>query len=80
MEIKIVKTYSQKLILNNLIKIILSEDFLNFPEIESQIAYKTTIANSEKDLLDARHLELTFKNLNKERIKYFRELFLKEFA
>ena len=47
--------------------------------IESQIAYKRYIAKSEKDLADARHLEVVFKDINQEKINEYKKLFEREF-
>ena len=46
--------------------------------IEGQIAYKRYIAKSDKDLADARHLELVFQDLNPGKINQYRELFEQE--
>ena len=79
LEIKIAKKHSQKMSLKNKIKIIYNGGFLLFSPIEYQIAYKKAILKSEKDIEDARHLEIVFKNLNKEIIDSYTELILKEF-
>ncbi|MEM2131364.1 MAG: hypothetical protein QXR96_02490, partial [Candidatus Woesearchaeota archaeon] len=80
MEIKIAKTRTQKEQLENPLIVILNEKYkLFFSQIESQIAYKRTIAKSEKDLKDARHLEIVFDNLDKNKIEKYSKLFLEEF-
>jgi hypothetical protein len=76
---KFAKKSSQKLVLNERIKAIFGRNHLFFASIESQIAYKRFIAKSEKDLEDARHLEIVFKNLDQSRIEKFKNLFLQEF-
>lgn len=43
--------------------------------IESQIAYKRYIAKSDKDLADARHLELVFEQIDQAKIGHYRKLF-----
>ena len=78
MEIKLAIKSSQKIALENPIKAHIENKIILFAGIESQIAYKRYISASEKDLEDARHLELVFECLNKEKIKYFRYLFEKE--
>lgn len=47
--------------------------------IEGQIAYKRYIAKSEKDLADARHLEMVFEHADKKKISEYRKLFEAEF-
>lgn len=78
MEIKTAKKTSQKLALNNPITVHIQNKSILFAQIESQIAYKRYISKSEKDLEDARHLEIVFEGLNEENIKYYKELFKKE--
>ena len=78
MEIKLAKKTSQKQILLSPIRIRLNEKEILFAGIESQIAYKRYIAKSEKDLEDARHLEIVFEDIDKEKIKYFKHIFEKE--
>lgn len=77
MEIKLAKKTSQ-LVLNNPITVHINNKSILFAQIESQIAYKRYISKSEKDLEDARHLEIVFEDINKEKIKYYKELFEKE--
>ncbi len=48
---------------------------LKFAQIESQIAYKRYILKSEKDLEDAKHLELVFEGLSKELIQKYKKEF-----
>ena len=48
---------------------------LKFAPVESQIAYKRYILKSEKDLEDARHLELVFEGLDKELIQKYKKEF-----
>jgi hypothetical protein len=78
MEIKIAKKPSQKIVLNNPIKVNIGTKIIFFGQIESQIAYKRYISKSEKDLEDARHLEIVFEDINKEKIKYYKDIFEKE--
>ncbi|MBI4451268.1 hypothetical protein HY642_04805 [Candidatus Woesearchaeota archaeon] len=47
--------------------------------IEGQIAYKRYIAKSQKDLEDARHLELVFDGIDPQKIQEYRKLFEEEF-
>ena len=78
MEIKIAKKPSQKLVLKNPIKVKVDNKEIFFSQIESQIAYKRYVSKSEKDLEDARHLEIVFEDIDKEKIKYYKDLFEKE--
>ena len=78
MEIKIAKKPSQKLALNNSITVHINNKKIFFTQIEPQIAYKRYISKSEKDLEDARHLEIVFEDIDKEKIKYYKHLFEKE--
>ena len=48
-------------------------------DIESQIAYKRYILKSEKDLEDARHLEIVFPKIDKEKVLYYKQFFEHEF-
>ena len=79
LEIKIAKKQSQKMSLKNKIKVFYNGGFLFFSPIEYQIAYKKAILKSDKDMEDARHLEIVFKNLNKEAIDSYTKLVLEEF-
>ena len=78
MEIKFALKPSQKQVLNNPVKVFVGDKLVQFGSIESQIAYKRYISKSEKDLEDARHLEIVFEGLDAEKIKYFRKLFENE--
>lgn len=78
-EIKIAKKPSQKMALRDKIKVFYNGGFLFFSPIEYQIAYKKNILKSDKDLEDARHLEIVFKNLNKELIDGHTKIVLREF-
>ncbi len=80
MEIKLAKKLTQIDQLNHPIIVHFGEYNIKFSQIESQIAYKRHIAKSEKDMEDARHLEIVFEDLDKERIKYYKQLFLEEFG
>ena len=51
---------------------------LRFGSIEAQIAYKRYIAKSDKDLEDARHLEIVFEGLDKNKILFYKAEFIKE--
>lgn len=79
MEIKIAKKQSQRMVLRDKIKVFYNGGFLFFSPIEYQIAYKKNILKSDKDLEDARHLEIVFKSLNKELMDNYTKLILKEF-
>ncbi len=79
LEIKIAKKISQKMSLQDKTKIFYNGGFLFFSPIEYQIAYKKAILKSDKDLEDARHLEIVFKNLNKDVIDSYTKLVLEEF-
>lgn len=79
LEIKIAKNQSQRMALRDSIKVLYNGGFLFFSPIEYQIAYKKNILKSDKDLEDARHLEIVFKNLNKELMDNYTKIVLKEF-
>ena len=80
LEIKVAEKESQKEQLSNPVKVILNKRFeLFFSQIEAQIAYKKYIAKSEKDLMDARHLEVVFDNLSNDKLEYYKKKFLGEF-
>jgi len=79
LEVKIAKKETQRLTLKNKIIVNFKNKRLYFGKIEAQIAYKKYILKSQKDLEDARHLEIVFKNLNKEEIEYYRKIFEDEF-
>jgi len=78
MEIKCALTPVLKQVLNNPVKVFIGDKQINFCSIESQIAYKRYISKSEKDLEDARHLEIVFDGLDAEKIKYYRKMFENE--
>lgn len=78
MEIKLAKKPNQKMVMYNPLKVDIHNKRILFADIESQIAYKRYISKSEKDLEDARHLEIVFEDINREKIKYYKELFEKE--
>lgn len=78
MEIKTASNPSRKIIINNPIKVYIKNKEILFCSIESQIAYKKYISKTEKDLEDARHLEIVFDDIDKEKIKYFKDLFNKD--
>jgi predicted nucleotidyltransferase len=80
LEVKIAKKKSQKESLDNPIEVSINGKYrLFFPQIESQIAYKRYIAKSQKDIEDARHLEIVFSSIDKNKIKYYKNQFLEEF-
>lgn len=79
MEIKFAKKFTQKLQLKQPIIANFAGHKIKFAQIEGQIAYKLYIAKSQKDMEDARHLEIVFEGLDKEKIKYYKYLFEKEF-
>ncbi len=79
LEIKFALKQTQKLALAHRITAHFSGKKLYFGQIEAQIAYKRYILKSQKDLEDARHLEIIFKNINKARIENYRMIFEDEF-
>ncbi|MBW3022208.1 hypothetical protein KY328_04755 [Candidatus Woesearchaeota archaeon] len=78
MEITVAKKTGQKLVLLNPIKVYVNDNKILFSQIEAQIAYKRYISASEKDIEDARHLEIVFDDIDIEKIKYFKDLFNKD--
>ncbi len=75
MEIKFAKYDIDHISLNNKIKILIDKNELFIGPIELQIVYKKKILKSNKDLEDAKHLEIVLKKiLSQEKIKYYEEL------
>lgn len=79
MEIKWASKPSQIIAFEDKITVKFKGYELLMSNIESQIAYKRYIAKSEKDLADARHLEVVFQDINQEKIKEYKKLFEREF-
>ncbi|MDP2909451.1 MAG: hypothetical protein Q8N77_06625 [Nanoarchaeota archaeon] len=79
LEVKFAKKKTQKETLDNRITVNFNGGKIYFGKIEAQIAYKKYILKSQKDLEDARHLEIVFKNLSKEKIEYYKKVFEDEF-
>ncbi len=75
LEMKFALKPSQKEVLENPISIKFMDKKLLFGPLESQIAYKRYILKSEKDLEDARHLELVFEGINQDLIKKYKKQF-----
>jgi len=79
LEIKLALKKTQKLVMQDSFTARFNGNELVFGSIESQIAYKRYIAKSQKDLEDARHLEIVFEGLDKEKINFYKTEFLQEF-
>ncbi len=79
LKVKIAKSPAQKMAIEERIKVKLRKVILYFGPIEGQIAYKRYILKGQKDLEDARHLEIVFKGLNQKRIEEYRKVFEDEF-
>lgn len=79
LEVKTAKTPTQKLAIDERLKIKIKGITLYFGPIEGQIAYKRYILKGQKDIEDARHLEIVFKGLDEKRIGEYRKLFEDEF-
>lgn len=79
LEIKFALKESQKKAFENPFTALFEGKQLMFAGIESQIAYKRYILKSEKDLEDARHLELVFEGLDKNLIQKYKKEFEYEF-
>jgi disulfide oxidoreductase YuzD len=75
MEIKFPKSKIDKFALASKIKVKVNDEYIfHISNIEMQIAFKNYLG-SDKDLEDAKHLEIIFlEYINKERLKYFFEL------
>src|SRR3989338_5262657 len=72
MEVKIVKSFLDKVSLERRIKVQFGGEELWMSPIELQIAYKRKILCSEKDMEDARHLESALQDIiSLEKIKYY---------
>ncbi len=78
-EMKYASKLSQLLAFKDKIIVKFKDEELFMGSIEQQIAYKKYIAKSDKDLADAKHLELVFKDLNLSKIQEYRKLFEEEF-
>jgi len=79
LEIKFALKESQKKAFENPFTAFFKDKKLAFAQIESQIAYKRYILKSEKDLEDARHLELVFEGLDKNLVQKYKKEFEHEF-
>ena len=77
-EMKIAEKSSQKKILREKIKVFYNGGFLYFSPIEYQSVFKRYFLKSDKDLEDARHLEVVFKNLDKGKIESYKNIVLSE--
>ena len=75
LEIKIAFKKSQLEAFSNPVTVSFGGKKLTFAQIESQIAYKRYILKSEKDLEDARHLELVFKGISSKLIQRYKKEF-----
>ncbi|MBI5065781.1 hypothetical protein HZA97_06090 [Candidatus Woesearchaeota archaeon] len=75
MELKFAKYDIDHISLNNKIKVLIDNNELFIGPIELQIVYKKKILKSNKDLEDAKHLEIVLKKvISQEKIKYYDEL------
>jgi len=75
MEVKFAKSFASKAALNNSVEVLLNNNVLKISPIELQIVYKRLCLRSEKDLEDARHLEIVFENhISVEKINKYKEL------
>lgn len=74
-ELKFAKNDIDHISLKNKIKVLINNNELFIGPIELQIVYKKEILKSDKDLEDARHLEIVLKDIiKKENIKYYQGL------
>lgn len=74
-EMKIASKPSQRLQLKDRIRVEFDGHAIWMSVIEAQIAYKRYIARSDKDLQDARHLEIVFAHHDPEKVKNYKALF-----
>lgn len=75
MEVKFGKTPASIAALNNRISVEMKQGEIFISPIELQIAYKRLCLCSQKDLEDARHLEIIFEGkLSKEKLKNYEHL------
>ncbi len=79
LEVKFALKPIQKLTFKDRIVAKFGDKRFYFGQIEAQIAYKRYILKSQKDLEDARHLEIVFKNLSKEKLEYYKKIFEDDF-
>ena len=75
LEVKLAKNQRQKETLKNRITVRFKDRKIYFGDIEIEIAYKRAVLKGKKDLEDARHLELVFKDLDQEKIKRYTKIF-----
>ena len=75
LEMKLASKKSHKQAFLKPVTVIFDGKKLKFTRIESQIAYKRYILKSEKDLEDARHLELVFGGLDNKLIQKYKKKF-----
>lgn len=78
-EMKLAHKFSQLLAFKDRIIVKFKGNEIFIGNIEQQIAYKRYIAKSDKDLADAKHLELVFAGLSMEKIKQYKQVFEEEF-
>ena len=58
----------------------LGENELIISNIEQQIAFKKIVLKSQKDVEDATHLEIYFKEkINKEKLKHYEQVIIDEY-
>lgn len=75
LEVKFAKKPTQKIALKQRITAKFAGRKIYFGQIESQIAYKRHILKSQKDLEDARHLEIVFKNIDEAKVECYKRMF-----
>lgn len=74
-ELKIIKNEVEQCVLDNRLKVLLDENNLYISPIEIQIAYKLFLG-SEKDIIDAIHLNKIFQNyIKQEELIYWAKYF-----
>jgi len=79
-EFKMIKNSFEKEVLDNSLIVEMNHSELKISSIEIQIAFKKFVLGSEKDLEDARHLEIVFKDkINTGKLKKYSVL-LKKYA
>lgn len=73
-EVKFAKNRLDQIGLQNRLKVVIGDKILFTSPLEIQIAYKEKMLGSDKDLEDARHLRVVFREkLNKEQLQYYLE-------
>ena len=73
MELKFLKTYFDRVTIDNKIKVSINNQEINISKLEVQVAFKEKVLKSPKDIEDARHIR-NISNLDEELINKYKEM------